>query len=162
MKDRLGSLVGLLVVGALAACGDSGSSGGGGSGGSAPADCAADPFACEAGTTCWIAADQTSFACLLSGPNAEGEACKNFYGEPTCQDGLVCLQLAGASEGVCARYCDLMDPNRGCPADSQCSGVQLADTVFHACAPQGGTGGAGTGGAGGMAAGGAGGAGGGL
>lgn len=156
----------LLFLSSLLACGDdtSGTGGNGGGGGNAPAgSCLEDPFGCPMGQTCWIGADQTTFECLNSGTGQLGDTCQNFVGQPTCTDGLTCLQLQGAASGSCTQYCDPEDPAHACPEGVQCLTVQLGDDTFHACEPPepvGGSGGGGgevggAGGAGGSAEGGA-------
>jgi len=130
---------------ALCGCGDDVSVvGGGGQGGSPPTDgCTADPFACVAGTTCWVLSNQSSFDCLPSGAGVADEACVNTAGQATCGDGLVCLQLEGAMSGFCTPYCTPANP---CVSEAVCLTITLAGSTFQACEPQG-QGGASQGGA---------------
>lgn len=157
-----------MLVGAIGACGggsaDTGSSsasgtgtGGNGTGGAPPSGCIEDPFACPAGQTCWTTdVDGTFFECTDSGAGAIGEMCDNFVGDPSCGDGMLCLQLEGEDSGQCTPYCD---GSHKCPNNGQCIGVMTPGGLsFKACKPpmmmgtggMGGTGGTGggTGGAG--------------
>ncbi len=141
----------------MVACGDDSASGGAGGGaaggagaggGASPSGCTADPFACPAGQTCWIDENQMTFSCLNSGPGDPGDSCVNIAGQPTCGDGHACLQLAGASNGVCTPYCDPEDPAHACPDNAECLSVELAGALFRVCEPAG-MGGGGMGGGGG-------------
>lgn len=129
----------------LFACGDDVTVvGGSDAGGAPPTDgCTADPFACEAGTTCWVLADQKSFDCLPSGPGVADEECVNTAGQATCADGLTCLQLAGAMTGVCAPYCD---DAHACVSGAECKTISLAGSLYGACEPPGAGGAGGAGG----------------
>ncbi len=140
----------VISMGVLAsvACGDSSGTGAGGAGqGGGVSDCIADPFSCPSGQTCWIDTDQTHFHCLNSGAGVAGDTCKNFVGQPSCEDGLTCLQLQGAESGVCTPFCDPTDTAHGCSDGESCILVTLGDAEYHACQPQTGQGGGGTGGA---------------
>jgi hypothetical protein len=140
---KLALLLGLLVP--VLACGDDDTGVGGGPSGGAPANgCTADPFACAAGTTCWVLSDQKSFDCLPVGPGASAEECVNTAGQATCGEGLTCLQLAAATEGVCTPYCDQDHP---CESGVACAQISLAGSIYGACEPpaEGGAGGGGGG-----------------
>jgi len=134
-----------LVLGlgtSLLACGDDEDTGGaGGTGGAFTGGCEVDPGACATGTTCWVNDALTTFTCEPSGTAALDEVCVNQSGEPTCREGLWCLQVQGASEARCGRACNPNDP----PADCICARATIADTElsFYACAPEAGGGGAG-------------------
>ena len=140
-----------MLLGALAACGGDGGSSGttGGTGGSAPVGCGAKPFDCPAGQTCWVADTQGSkLECLNAGTGKIGEECKNFAGQPSCQDGLICFQLESSTPGVCTPFCDPADPARACPDNGPCFTVSFApgNASTHACKPpEPGTGGGGGG-----------------
>lgn len=136
-------LLGLAVT-PLFACGDSVTVvGGSDPGGAPPADgCTADPFACAAGTTCWVLADQKSFDCLTEGPGAADQACVNTAGQATCGEGMTCLQLEAASSGICTPYCN---EAHACASGAACISITLAGSTYQACEPPaaGGAGGAG-------------------
>ena len=120
----------------LLACGDDDTSGGaGGSGGTIEGGCEVDPSECAAGTTCWVNDALTAFACEPSGPAGLGETCVNQSGEPTCGDGLWCLQVQGSAEARCGQACNPNAPPAGCT----CARATIADTTldFYACAPDG-------------------------
>lgn len=128
----------------LVACGDDGdddTSGAGGAGGGVTGGCEVDPAECAAGTTCWVNDALTAFSCEPSGPAGLDEVCVNQSGEPTCSDGLWCLQVQGAPEARCGRACDPKAPPAGCT----CARATIADTdlSFYACAPEAGAGGGG-------------------
>lgn len=146
--------LGALALCAVAACSSSGSGGtSSGTGGAAATGCGDKPFDCPAGQTCWVADAQGSkLECLNSGPGKLGEECKNFAGQPSCADGLICFQLKSSSPGVCTPFCDLSDPAHACPNGGSCFTVSFApgNAATHACAPPDtGTGGGGAGGGGG-------------
>ncbi len=144
MKHLL--LLGFLLP-PLFACGDDVViDGGSNAGGGPPADgCTSDPFACAAATTCWVLADQKSFDCLPVGPGAADQPCVNTAGQATCGEGLTCLQLQGASDGLCTPYCD---EAHACESGAECKLISLAGSTYGACEPASGTGGAGGGGGG--------------
>jgi hypothetical protein len=125
----------------IAGCGDDVTVVGGSDAGGAPPGngCTADPFACAAGTTCWVLSDQTSFDCLPAGSGAVDQACVNTAGQATCAEGLTCLQLQGASSGFCTPYCD---ESHACESGADCQSITLAGSTYGACEPPG-TGGAG-------------------
>lgn len=137
-----------LLVPPLFACGDDVTVvGGADAGGAPPADgCTADPFACAAATTCWVLADQKSFDCLPVGQGQADQACVNTAGQATCGEGLTCLQLQGASSGICTPYCD---EAHTCESGAECKLITLAGSTYGACEPGGGAGGAGGGASGG-------------
>ncbi len=126
----------------LVACGDDDdTSGAGGAGGEVTGGCEVDPTECAAGTTCWVNDALTAFTCEPSGSAGLDEVCVNQSGEPTCSDGLWCLQVQGSTEARCGRACD---PDAA-PAGCTCARATIADTElsFYACAPESGTGGSG-------------------
>lgn len=135
----------LLSFALLAGCGDDVTVVGGSNAGGAPPGngCSADPFACAAGTTCWVLSDQKSFDCLPEGPGAIDQACVNTAGQATCAEGLTCLQLQGASSGFCTPYCD---EEHTCASGAACATILLAGSTYGACEPS--MGGGGSGGAG--------------
>jgi hypothetical protein len=85
--------------------------------------CNENPWECPAGQTCWPK-DESSFACLNSGPGAAGDACQDTVGAPTCGDGLACLEI-GAGGGVCSVYCDNTNPSHACSAGETCGTATL-------------------------------------
>jgi hypothetical protein len=173
---RFGAFLVVLGGGAFVlgvACGgddedDKGSSGGGATGSGAAGStgaaggtgCAADPFACPAGQTCWPNAQGNALACLNSGMGKVGDACELYIGTATCADDLVCWTVPGAPK-VCTPFCDNTKLDKQCPPGQMCLQVSIKDTsiVFFACQPlgmstvgpggAGGTGAAGGGGTGG-------------
>lgn len=156
---RLARVAVLMLLGA---CGD-GSTGAGGAGGDpGPKGCNDAPGSCEAGTTCWLDANG-DFACLPSGDGAQGASCEHWLGYPTCQDGLVCLQLQESTPGVCTSQCTPLSNTCGgapCAAFESAKGASLDVCWTPPGAGGGGAGGGGgVGGSGGAASGGAGGAG---
>ena len=108
MKSVL-AWVALASVGLAACCDDDGSGeGGGGNGGSTTTTttivpCAEHPLDCPAEETCWFTSG--GFGCLPSGEGKQGETCAPIVGQPTCADGLLCVD-AGDEEGVCTPLCD--------------------------------------------------------
>jgi hypothetical protein len=91
-----------LAAAGLAACGSNAGTGGGAAN---PESCAEHPLDCPAGQTCSFA-EGGAFVCLPSGPGKEGETCAPLVGEATCDDALLCVKKAGATEGTCAKLCD--------------------------------------------------------
>jgi hypothetical protein len=163
MKKRHALLAATLLAAALA----------GGCSGDETAEpapsCNEDPWSCADGQTCWpnLAADK--FECFNAGLGQMGDACQNTVGQPTCGPDLACLQLQGEPQGQCTPYCDLQDPEHGCPTGLGCVKVILPTPAgktftFHVCNTQGQGGAGGSGGAAGAggsgASGGAGGSGG--
>src|SRR4051794_23363086 len=75
-----------------------------------PAGCAADPFACAKGTTCWPTDKAGGFACLPSKDFApKWTECELLAGKTTCADGMVCLTTdtspdANAPRSYCAPW----------------------------------------------------------
>jgi hypothetical protein len=114
--------------------------------------CRNDPTGCPAGETCWIDAGRTDFVCQTSGSGVVGSPCVNSVGQPTCGDGLGCYHLEGATEGVCAAFCDPVEQSLQCADEAPCRPVlyelSSTDVVFQLCEPEGfgGQGGAGEGG----------------
>jgi hypothetical protein len=97
----------------------------------APSTCDANPYLCPAGQTCWVNA-KVQFKCFISGGGKEGDTCKNVPEQPSCLDGLTCLQLTPAG-GVCTSYCDGAHP---CPNGAACKPYQIpGGPVFKACEP---------------------------
>jgi len=142
LRSAIFVVLGLLT--GLAACGDDDETdGSGGSGGEVSGGCEVDPSQCAAGTTCWVNDALTAFSCEPSGATGENEVCVNQSGEPTCSDGLYCLQVQGTTEARCTPACNPHDP----PADCSCARATIADTElsFYACAPSS-SGGGGAGG----------------
>jgi hypothetical protein len=128
----------------MAACSSSSSN--------APAQCNTNPFACQAGQTCWPQScvcpsgqkcDTTNcvaqFACLPSaaGKNAH-DTCNNQIGTATCGDQQACIELPQAG-GYCLAYCDPSSPAHGCPSDELCVSYKVGqgDTApsVNVCAP---------------------------
>lgn len=96
--------------------------------------CNENPWECTTGQTCWPK-DESTFACLNSGPGQAGDACQDSVGFPTCGDGLACLETA-AGGGTCSAYCDPTNPSHACPASQTCSIVTLvggAAPQFQVC-----------------------------
>jgi hypothetical protein len=82
------------------------------------------------------------FACLNSGPGKVGDNCVDSAGTPTCGDGLACLELDAAGNGVCTPYCDSMDTSHACPTGEVCGIAVLPGGLeFDVCvSPDAGTG----------------------
>ncbi len=117
----------------LGACSSSGSGGGGGG----SSGCNEDPWSCPAGQTCTFGdAEGSSFVCLDSGPGQDGEACQNVAGSATCGDGLLCLQQAGATMGVCTAFCDPTTTAHACADAAACVLVATpSGNDLHVCQP---------------------------
>ena len=113
----------------IAACGGGGSgsgaggggAGGGGAGGSGPS-CGDTPTQCPAGQTCWFAPDG-GFECETSGAGQQGDECAPTKGQPTCADGLLCVQEP-MKTGACAKLCDTGTNPCG---DLVCTPIQAPD-----------------------------------
>ena len=122
---------GALVLAVVAACSsaDTGSNGG-------ASGCNSNPFACPIGTTCWET-DAKTFKCIVSGSGKEGDTCQNFYGQPTCNDGLFCFNAQGAMSGVCTPFCDPKNPAHACLGNAACGTAYFpGGPGISVCAPQ--------------------------
>ncbi len=132
MKKLLGWAA--LAIG-IAACGSGSESGAGGGGtggtGGGAASCADAPTECPTGQTCWFSLDG-GFECEPSGTGEEGDACAPIKGQPTCTDGLICLQEPG-KDGTCAKLCDATSGVNTC-GNLYCTPIQApSGAQTHVC-----------------------------
>ena len=97
--------------------------------------CAADPFACPKGQTCWPIDAQGSFQCLPSKDFAsKGEECELLPGRTACPDGMICLTSDTAPDAhmpksYCAPFCDPARSDRGCGTGETCDSRPLFSGV---------------------------------
>ena len=84
--------------------------------------CAADPFQCPQGQTCWpIGA--TTLACLASRPSAGvGASCEDSINLATCADGLACISPTLTANGSCRTATPLTLPCRRLVAQGDVGG----------------------------------------
>jgi hypothetical protein len=128
MKRLLVSAAAVAVAVVLIACSsdDAGSTGSG---------CNTDPFSCPIGTTCWET-DAKTFKCLASGSGKEGDVCTNYFGQPTCNDGLFCFNAQGQMTGLCTSFCDNTNPQHACPTGIACRAAYFPGGAgVNICAP---------------------------
>ncbi|MGH7269505.1 MAG: hypothetical protein ACREJ3_03665 [Polyangiaceae bacterium] len=126
MKSMIAVVLGMIASAAVG-CSSSSSP--------AAGPCNENPWQCPAGQVCWPNNVDGTFACLNSGPGAQGSACENSVGTPTCGDGLTCFGTT-TSGGACTAYCDNTNPSHGCPSGLTCESVislTSTQTQFHAC-----------------------------
>lgn len=98
----------------------------------AAAQCNTAPSTCAAGTTCWIADDAGTFACLPSGAGQSGDTCTNYIDKATCGDGLACLATGDPTKGVCSPTCTR---SQDCAGDALCQTVTYpGGGAFGVCA----------------------------
>lgn len=97
--------------------------------------CAADPFACRPGTTCWMARTSATFECQPSARGvALGAACDLRPGTPTCGDGMLCYQPSPPTKGTCVPFCGFGTGSHDCAQGSVCKTLQYpGGSQMHVC-----------------------------
>lgn len=133
MRDRaLASTLAAFVI-LAAACG--------GVGGKIAEDpdagsCAADPWTCGPGKTCWAVTGPSDFQCLPAGPKQKGEPCAAIEGEAECGEAMMCfLTLVPGAAGTCVPYCDPGGDEHPCAAGEKCGAVEMkgSTTTVRVC-----------------------------
>jgi hypothetical protein len=98
--------------------------------------CNSKPFDCPIGQTCVATSVSDTFACFDSGPGQVGASCRVMVDRATCGDYLVCLQSSPAA-GICAAYCEPMDPMHACSGGATCTPVAFnggsTAVTFYVC-----------------------------
>jgi hypothetical protein len=97
--------------------------------------CNEDPWACEAGTNCWIGSSG-DVGCFDIGTTGLAEPCAPALGASTCAQDMACVQITGEPEGYCRAFCDSTNPCKTCPDTKNCVPVTLPNGAsLNVCLP---------------------------